>query len=338
MPPCLRKKDHLMKTLLLGSSDVRQLLTMPNVIDAVREGYLAFQRGEVQQPDIVSVTVDEYNGETDIKSCLNRLNRRISVKVASGFYNNGKTNDLPTMIGTVQLFDAATGALLCIMDGGLITGIRTGAAGAVSCEYLARDDSETVCVIGCGGQARMQVYALSHVRHIKNIRVFGPHAAGLPKYKADVEREIGADVTVCDTVESALRGADIVITTTPSREFLVPSGLITAGTHIVAVGADMPGKNELDPEIFRGAKVVCDSISQCVSRGETRNALQAGVITEGDIYAEIGEIVVGSKAGRTGDEVTIFDTTGMAVQDNVVAARVYELALERGLGTYFEFI
>ena len=327
-----------MKTLLLSRSDVRQLLTMRDVISAVKEGYLAFQEGGVQQPDIVSVTADEYNGETDIKTCLNRMNRRISVKTVSGFYNNGKINDLPTMIGTVQLFDATDGSLLCVMDGSLITGIRTGAAGAVSCEYLAREDAATVCVIGCGGQARMQVYGLCHVRNIKSVRVYSPHTAGLTDFKTDVERETGAVVTVCDSAESALRGADVVITATPSKEFLVPFGTVSEGTHIVAVGADMPGKNELDPRLFRGAKIVCDSIAQCVSRGETRNALQAGVITEGDIYAEIGEIVAGSKAGRTGDEITIFDTTGMAVQDNVVAATVYELASARGLGKYFEFI
>lgn len=132
--------------------------------------------------------------------------------------------------------------------------------------------------------------------------------------------------------------ANIVVTTTPSKKYLVPANLIREGTHIIAVGADIAGKNEWDPRIFRGAKIVNDSIAQCISRGETRNAIQSGVITESDIYAEIGELAAGIKPGRTNsEEITIFDTTGMAIQDNVTAVKVYEMAKARNLGTWFEF-
>ena len=335
----MSRERSAMKTLLLSMEDVQQVLSMRSVIDAVKEGYLAFTQGKVQQPDIVSLEVPECNGETDIKSCYNGLNRRISVKIASGFYNNGKTNTMPTMIGMIQLFDGETGALLCVMDGSLITGIRTGAAGAVSAEYLARKDAKTVCVIGGGGQARMQVYGLCEVRPIEKVQVFSPYPAELPAYREEVERTAGVPVQICDTLEAALEGADIVVSTTPAKHYLVTAKLISKGTHIIAVGADMAGKNEWDPKVFWGAKIVNDSIAQCVSRGETRNALLAGVITEGDIYAEIGELVAGGKPGRTSDEeITIFDTTGMAIQDNMTAVKVYELARERGLGTWFEFL
>ena len=121
-----------MKTMLLCMNDVRSSLSMAAVIEAVEEGYLAFEEGKVQQPDIVSMEMPEHHGETDIKSCYNALNESVSVKIASGFYDNGKTNDLPTMIGTILLFDGRTGAPVCIMDGSLITAIRTGAAGAIS--------------------------------------------------------------------------------------------------------------------------------------------------------------------------------------------------------------
>lgn len=328
-----------MKTLLLSMADVQHILSMRDVISAVKEGYLAFDQGKVQQPDIVSMEMEAYNGETDIKSCCNELNQRISVKIASGFYNNGKVNTLPTMIGTIQLFDGTTGAPLCIMDGSLITGIRTGAAGAISSEYLARKNAQTVCVIGGGGQARMQVYGLCQVRPIENVRVFSPYPPELPKYKEDVEHTTGVPVTICETVEEAVQGADIIITTTPSKQYLVPANLVRKGMHIVAVGADMAGKNEWDPEVFRGAKIVNDSIAQCTTRGETRNALLAGVIQQNDIYGEIGELVSGKKPGRISeDEITIFDTTGMAIQDNVTAVKVYEMAKAQGLGTWFEFL
>ena len=327
-----------MKTLLLSMSDVKKVLTMENVISAVKDAYLAFENGKVEQPNIMSMEMPEYNGETDIKSCCNMLNKCVSVKIASGFYNNGKINDLPTMIGTIQLLDATTGEILCIMDGSLITGIRTGAAGAISAEYLARKNSKTVCVIGSGTQALMQVHGLSHIFPLEQIRVYSRNFAALLKYKNNVETETHIPVTVCNTLDDAFKKADIVVTTTPSKKFIVPADLIRNGMHIIAVGADMAGKNELDPKIFYKAKVVNDSISQCISRGETRNALISGYIKESDIYAEIGELITGKKPGRTSDdEITIFDTTGMAVQDNTTAMIVYQSAIDKNLGTWFSF-
>lgn len=134
-----------MKTLLLSMDNVKELLSMKEVIDAVKEGYLAFEQGKVQQPDIVSMEMAKYDGEMDIKSCYSKLSQRVSIKVASGFYSNGVQNTLPTMISTIQIFDARNGAPLCMMDGSLITNIRTGAAGAISAEYLARKNAKTVC-------------------------------------------------------------------------------------------------------------------------------------------------------------------------------------------------
>lgn len=326
-------------TLLLSMRDVEKSLSVKEVIDAVEQGYIAFNEGKVQQPDIVSMEMPQYNGETDIKSCYNDLNNMISVKIVSGFYDNGRINDLPTMLGTVILYDGKTGAPLCIMDGSLITGVRTGAAGAVSAKYLARKDSRRVAVIGSGGQARMQVYALNQVMNLDEVRVYNRSSSGLDEYVKDVEQETGLPTVPCATIEEALDGADIAVSTTPAKEYMVRAGLVKPGMHIIAVGADMAGKNEWDPEIFRGAKIVNDSISQCVSRGETRNALVKGIITERDIYAEIGQIIAGQKPGRQSDkEITIFDTTGMAIQDNVTAAMIYKAAVRKGLGVEFKFI
>ncbi|WP_312650029.1 ornithine cyclodeaminase family protein [Aminipila sp.] len=328
-----------MKTLLLSLKDVEQALSMEEVISAVEQGYISYNEGKVQQPDIVSMEMPENNGETDIKSCYNKLNESISVKIASGFYDNGKNNELPTMIGTILLFDGRNGAPLCIMDGSLITGIRTGAAGAISSKLLARKDSKVVAVFGAGGQARMQIYALCQVMNIQEIRVYSEYTEELPKYKEYVERNTKVKVIICDTPEQAMKDADIAISTTPSKKYLVDKSLVKPGTHIVAVGADMAGKNEWDPEIFKGAKIVNDSIAQCISRGETRNAIISGIIKESDIYAEIGELLLGNKPLReSDDEITIFDTTGMGIQDNVTAAQVYEIAKKKGLGKYFEFI
>lgn len=328
-----------MKTLLLSIKDVKQALSMKEVISAVEDGYIAYNARKVQQPDIVSMEMPEYNGETDIKSCYNELNERISVKIASGFYNNGQINDLPTMIGTILLYDGKNGAPLCIMDGSLITGIRTGAAGAISSKMLARKDSKTVAVFGAGGQARMQIYALCEVMNIEEIRVYSEFQEKLTKYKEDIEENTNVKVILCDTPEKAMKGVDIAISTTPSKKYYIDKSLIKPGMHIVAVGADMAGKNEWDPEVFKEAKIVNDSIAQCISRGETRNAIISGVIKETDIYAEIGQLLAGEKPLReSDDEITIFDTTGMGIQDNVTAVMVYEMAKKKGLGEYFEFI
>lgn len=328
-----------MKTLLLGMKDVQAALSMKAVIDVVEEGYLAYHRGKVRQPEIVSIEMPENNGETDIKSCYNEINQRISVKVASGFYNNGKLNNLPTMIGTILLYDGTNGALLCVMDGSLITGIRTGAAGAISSKLLARKNASTAAVFGTGGQARMQVYGLCHVRKLREVRVFSEDRQALAAYQKDIENKTTAKVVVCNSPAETMEKADIVITTTPAKKHFIPQSLIKPGMHIVAVGADMAGKNELDPAIFKGAKIVNDSIPQCVSRGETRNAIMAGIIEESDIYGEIGQLLAGEKPLREhDDEITIFDTTGMGIQDNVTAVMVYKRALQTGLGQYFEFI
>lgn len=328
-----------MKTLLLSIKDVKEALSMKEVISAVEEGYIAYNDGKVQQPDIVSMEMPKNNGETDIKSCYNVLNESISVKIASGFYNNGKNNDLPTMIGTILLFDGKNGAPLCIMDGSLITGIRTGAAGAISSKLLARKDSKTVAVFGAGGQARMQIYALCQVMNIQEIKVYSERQEELAKYKEDIEENTKAKVILCDTPEKAMKEVDIAISTTPSKKYYIDKSLVKPGMHIVAVGADMAGKNEWDPEVFKGAKIVNDSIAQCISRGETRNAIVSGVIKETDIYAEIGQLLAGEKPSReSDDEITIFDTTGMGIQDNVTAVMVYEMAKKKGLGEYFEFI
>lgn len=328
-----------MKTLLLGMKDVEAALSMKTVIDAVEEGYLAYHRKKVRQPEIVSIEMPENNGETDIKSCYNEMNERISVKVASGFYNNGKVNNLPTMIGTILLYDGHDGSLLCVMDGSLITGIRTGAAGAISSKLLARKDSATAAVFGAGGQARMQVYGLCHVMKIREVRVFSEDQQALANYQQDIEKNTGVSVVLCHSIAETMEKADIVITTTPAKKHFIHQSLVKPGMHIVAVGADMEGKNELDPAIFKGAKIVNDSIPQCVSRGETRNAIMAGVIKKSDIHGEIGQLLAGEKPLREHeDEITIFDTTGMGIQDNVTAVMVYERALQKGLGNYFEFI
>lgn len=329
----------MIETLLLNVKDVEKIIIESDIISTVEEGYIAYNRGKINQPDIVSIDIPEKNGELDIKSCYNELNNYITIKMASGFYDNGIKFNLPTMLGVITLIDGDTGAPLCIMDGSLITGVRTAAAGAISAKLLSRKNSKTVAVFGAGTQARLQIYALKKIRDIEVVQVYSEKVEELEKYKIDIEKNTNLKVVLCSTPKEALNKADIVITTTPSKNYYIDSSYIEKGMHIIAVGADMAGKNELDPKIFKNAKIINDSIPQCTSRGETRNAIISGMIKESDIHAEIGQLLEGQKALRESEEeITIFDTTGMGVQDNVVAAKIYEVAKLRNIGKEFSFL
>ena len=328
-----------METLLLNKEEVGRLIDLDAVRAAVEDGYRSFNSGLVVQPDIMDLSLPGTHEGVDFKGGLDMGGGYITLKASSGGYDNNPKLGLPTGMNTVMLFEAKTCALKCIMDGTFITGCRTGAAGAISVKYLARADAAKLCVIGAGTQARRQLAAMMRVRKLTEVRAWDALPEFLEKYVKEMSAETGLEIRKCATAEEAVRGADIVVTTTRARRGpIVKKEWLKPGTHIAAIGADALDKQELDAGVYDGAKVVCDSINLCVKRGETQNAVRAGVIRLEDIHAEIGEIILGKKPGRENpDEVTIFDTVGMAIQDIVTAAMLYKGALEKGLGTRYEF-
>ena len=329
-----------MKTLLLKKEEVRRLISMKEVIGTVEEAYKAFNSDQVVQPAYMGIHLPSPRGEIDFKAGYSRSDEMISMKASSGgFIDNPTRHGVPNGMGTILLFDARSCALACVMDGSLITGLRTGAAGAVSVKALARKNAKKIASIGTGNQARMQIRALKEVMKIEAVHAWDSHPEALSAYASDIESEHGIPVVKASSKKDAVAQADILITTTRGKGSLVEAGWVKPGTHIVAIGTDQRGKQELDPEIFRNAKIVNDSIEQCVEKGETWHPLNENIITKGDIHAEIGEILLGRKPGRQNDEeVTIFDSTGMAIQDNTTATRIYRNAIERGVGTFFEFV
>ena len=280
------------------------------------------------------------SGEIDFKISHSSANDILSMKASSGgFPNNPAEHGVPSGMGTVLLFDARSCALLCVMDGSLLTGLRTGAAGAVSVKALARKNAKTVTSIGTGNQARMQIHAIREVMPIETIHAWDHHPETLARYKADIEREFGIPVVTAASKQAAVERADILITTTRGKGSLVEAAWVQPGTHVVAIGTDTYGKQEFEPEVFKGAKIVNDSIAQCIEKGETQHPLRRNIIRREDIHAELGEILLGQKPGRErDDEITIFDSTGMAIQDNTTAARIYRNAVTGQVGTTFEFI
>jgi alanine dehydrogenase len=257
---------------------------------------------------------------------------------SGGFTNNPEEHGVPNSMGTILLFDARSCALICIMDGSLITGLRTGASGAVSVKALARKNARTVASIGTGNQARMQIRAINEVMKIEEIHAWSRTPETLSRYKTDIESEFGIPVIVASSKKEAVERADILITTTRGKGDLVEADWVRPGTHIVAVGTDARGKQELDPELFRHAKIIVDSIPQCIEKGETQHPLASNIIAKDDIHGEIGEVLLGTKPGReSDDEITIFDSTGMATQDNTTAHKIYSNAIARNVGTFFQF-
>lgn len=288
-------------------------------------------------PPIQNMANAEVHGEIDVKSALVLKPRSYAcVKVASGFLRNAEQG-LPTSFATVLLLDGDTGVPLALMDGDLVTNWRTGAAAAVATKHLSRPQSETVGLIGSGVIAGMALRAVCRVRPVRRARVWAPPVEMRNAFARTLSAELGISVEPVDSPEKAVRPADVVITATPSRQPLVTPDMVRPGTHINAIGADGPGKQELDARVTAGAKLVVDRLGQCRVAGELQHPLRLGLMKEEDVYAEIGAIVSGARPGRTSpDEITVFDATGVAVQDLVVAILVYERVKQDDLGTRIE--
>ncbi|KKL04826.1 hypothetical protein LCGC14_2612190, partial [marine sediment metagenome] len=312
---------------------VKSCLPMGEAIRAVREAYIAFAKGRVKMPPVMHLDVSQYNGEVDIKSGYIEDLGLIGTKIASGFYENYKLG-LPPGVAVIILMDLKTGIPVAIMDGTYVTAYRTGAAGAVAAKVLARKDSKIIGVVGAGTQARMQILALREVFSLKEIKVWDINTTGRDRYVEEMSEQLKIQIEPVEDIKDAVIEADIIVTVTPSRKALVMKEWIQEGVHINAIGADGPGKQELDPLIVKRAdKVVVDSLSQCRIIGEIQHALADGLIIEDDIYAEIGQILIGEKKGReTNEEITLFDATGLAAQDIAAANIVFKQAKEKGIG------
>ena len=270
-----------METLLLNKEEVGNLIDLDAIRAAVEDGYRSFNSGLVVQPDIMDVSLPGTHQGVDFKGGLDMGSGYITLKASSGGFDNNPKLGLPTGMNTVLLFEAKTCALKCIMDGTFITGCRTGAAGAISVKYLARADATKLCIIGAGTQARRQLGAVMRVRKLTEVRAWDALPEFLDAYVKEMSLETGLKIRKCATAEEAVRCADILVTTTRGRSGpIVKKEWIQPGTHIAAIGADMPDKQELYADVFAGAKVVNDSINLCVESGETRNAVIAGIIRQ----------------------------------------------------------
>ncbi|HSY81686.1 MAG TPA: hypothetical protein VK807_07990 [Gemmatimonadaceae bacterium] len=303
--------------VVLREPAIRSLLDPASCIAAVEQAFTAYATGGAELPGVIHLDVPEHRGEIHIKAGHLRGGNWYACKFASGFAGR---ND-----GVVLTFDARTGAPAGILfDGGYLTDLRTAAAGAIAARYLAVPSVDTVAILGTGIQSRLQPGLISLMRPFRAIRVWGRRREAAETTAEEIHG------TVADTVETAVDGAQIVITVTASRTPILRAEWLTPGALVIAVGSDGPDKQELDVGVLaRADRVVADSLPQCARLGEIHHALSAGVIAERDV-TELGQITSGRAPGRrTPTEMIVCDLTGVGVQDVAAATVVMERALAR---------
>ena len=324
-------------TLMLSRKDIVSLLDLPDYISVVEKAFRAYAKGETLALGLLHV--DTPDGEFHIK-VGGTLDPRVycGLKMNGGFFQNQRRFGLPNIQGTIALYDGENGYPLAFMDSIEITINRTGATTAVAAKYLARPDSRVATICGCGNQGRVQLRFLKLVLPIDTVYAFDVQDGVASSYAIEMEKELGITVKPVEDLANAVGGSDVCVTCTPAQEFFVERGWVSPGTFVAAVGADSPGKQEIDPRLIAGGTLFVDIVEQCASVGELHHAISAGLMSREDVYAELGQLIVGDREGRSSEEqITIFDATGTGLQDAAGAAAAYERAVENGLGSVFDF-
>lgn len=299
-------------------------------LGVIRDAFMALGRGEVVQPPILSMAIEEANGEVDVKTAHIRGLKHFAIKISPGFFNN-PARGLPSLNGLMVVFSAETGVAEALLDdGGYLTAIRTALAGAVAAECLSRPDSKRVALIGAGEQAGLQLEALRLVRDIESVDVWARDKERAEHFARETEARLGLTVRSHDSLHAVCENADIIVTATPSRSPLLALSMLPAGVHVTAMGSDSPEKRELECDVLAGCNhFVCDSRSQSETNGELKGL-------EGAPSFEVHELGALLAAGhrlreQANDEddgqqfITVADLTGTGVQDTAIAS----LALAR---------
>ncbi len=325
-------------SLVLTGSQVMQVLDMDLALAAVEEAFRAYGEGRVNMPPKAYLTLAQGDFRAMYGEIFLPRDHICGLKWVNVHPGN-PARGLLTVMAKILLNDPDTGVEFADLDGTHITDYRTGAAGGVAARHLARSDATRLGLIGAGAQARTQVAAIIKVRPIREIVVFDRHREHSEAFAAEVAAAYGVKGRAATEAAEAVTGQDIVVTTTPSRSPVVAREWVSPGTHINAIGADAAGKQELDPAILSAGKVVVDDWVQASHSGEINVALARKELTPEQIYGSLGEIVAGKKPGRvTPEEITVFDSTGLIIQDLALGLAVYQRAREKGLGEEKDFL
>lgn len=329
---------------ILSANETKKLLSMNDVIDAVSQVYCEKAKGNTEVFPLVFHEFDPGHADMDIKSGWVKGANIFGLKLVSWFGAN-QEKGLPMLAGTVLVCDDQTGMPIGILDGAYVTGIRTGAAGAIGAKYLAKKQAKTFLMVGAGHISTFQIAAtLMMIPTITTVRIYDPmdfeNATKLAStiretLKSEFAFEAGEEITfeAVDQIEEATKNSDIIITATPSKKPIILADWVKPGTHFSCIGADMEGKQEIDGTILAKARVFVDDLEQNCNVGEIEVPLKQGLLKKEDVLGEIGHVMNGGITGRTSDEdITVYDATGTALLDLVVGKLAIDIAKEKGIG------
>ena len=320
--------------LILRRNEVAALMNPAAYLAAAEAAFRSYANGDAFVPMPMHIPVQ--SGGFHVKGAHVILERAfVAVKLNGNFPGNSQRHGLPTIQGVVLLCDATDGSVLAMIDSIEITLRRTAAASALAARYLAREDASSIAVCGCGDQGRAQLTALAEVVSPSRVRMWDIDMKRARDCAREMHEALGIEVTAVPTVHDATWQSDIVVTATSAQTPFLTTECVSPGTFVAAIGADSPHKSELAAELLVGSKIVVDALAQCIVMGDLHHAIDAGLVTSADVHAELGDLVIGRKPGRTYvHEITVFDSTGVAIQDVASAAWIYQRALDRNVGTF----
>lgn len=316
--------------LVLSRRDVSDLLSLPDCVAAVDEAFRLHGEGRSYGPGVLGVHVPAGGFHIKAAGLVRQRRSYFAAKVNGNFSGNPRERGLPAIQGVIVLADADTGTPLAMMDSIEITALRTAATTALAARWLARPGASTLTVIGCGVQGRFHVRALAQTLPLERIWLYDIAPERARALADEMATELTVPATPVTDVAAAVRRSDVCVTCTPAHTPVLGPADLHPGMFLGAVGADDKDKQELEPEVLSAAAVVVDHLEQCATIGELHHALERGLVSRGDVRAELWEVVTGRRPGRvSADEVVVFDSCGTALQDVAAAATVYERALER---------
>jgi alanine dehydrogenase len=323
--------------LLLSETQVQALIDIDELIAALEHAHVQYSTGKAVMPVRLVVPLPQIQGRiTSMPGFLNE-DKALGMKIVTYFQDN-PNQGLPAILATIMLFSAETGKMIATMDGSYITAIRTACASAMATKALANTAPSVLGILGAGVQARAHIQALTHVRKIQRIKIYSPSGASAAAIKKELEPALQIAIEVAGSAKDAVRDADLLVTGSTSREPIINCAWLKSGVHINAVGSHRPEHREIDGATLARAKVIVDSREAIMAEcGDILLAIKEKSISENHIHGEIGEVLAGTKTGRSGaSEVTLYKSVGIAIQDVATANLVYCKALEQGVGTTVE--
>jgi alanine dehydrogenase len=323
--------------LVLSEQQVRSLIDIEELIAALEQAHIQYSTGKAVMPVRLVLPLPQIQGRITSMPGYLTEDKALGMKVVTYFQNNPKQN-LPAILATVMLFSAVTGKMIAVMDGGYVTAIRTACASAMATRALANPEAPVLGILGAGVQTRAHIQALCRVRKLNQIKLYSPSGTSATNLKGELETAVGVAIDVANSAEEAVRNSDLVVTATTAQQPILESEWLKPGAHINAVGSHRPDSREIDGSTVARSKLVVDSREAIMAEcGDILLAIKEKGITESHIHAEIGEVLAGTKSGRSdSDEVTLYKSVGIAIQDVATAQLVYRKAARENVGTRVE--